>query len=153
MTLHAQPECPRRGDRMNAVVHRRGVAALALLVGSIRAAHAGIALPATDLSSLSLEDLGRVVVSSVAKNPEALAKAPAAVYVISHDDILRSGARSLPDILRLAPNLEVFQTSPSGYTITARGFSGNNAAQNFPNKLLVLIDGRSVYSQIGRAHV
>ena len=133
---------------MNAVCRRRGIAALTLLAWSIQAAHASIDLPATDLSSLSLEDLGRVVVSSVAKNPEALARAPAAVYVISHDDILRSGARSLPDILRLAPNLEVFRTSPSGYTITARGFSGNNAAQNFPNKLLVLIDGRSVYSPI-----
>jgi iron complex outermembrane recepter protein len=134
---------------MNAVSSRRGLAAPMLLALSIQAAHAGgIALSTTDLGSLSLEDLGKVVVSSVAKNPEALARAPAAVYVISHDDIMRSGARSLPDILRLAPNLEVFQTSPSGYVITARGFSGNNAAQNFPNKLLVLVDGRSVYSPI-----
>jgi iron complex outermembrane receptor protein len=133
---------------MNAVSRRRAVAASILLAWSLQAAHATLALQASDLGSLSLEDLGNVVVSSVAKNPEALAKAPAAVYLISHDDILRSGARSLPDILRLAPNLEVFQTSPSGYTITARGFSGNNSAQNFPNKLLVLIDGRSVYSPI-----
>jgi iron complex outermembrane receptor protein len=133
---------------MNAVYRGRGIAALALLAWSIQAAHAAIALPTTDLGSLSLEDLGKVVVSSVAKNPEALGRAPAAVYVISHDDILRSGARSLPDILRLAPNLEIFQTGPGGYTITARGFSGNDAAQNFPNKLLVLIDGRSVYSPI-----
>ena len=134
---------------MNAVTRRGGLAASILLALSIQAAHAGdVALPTTDLGSLSLEDLGKVVVSSVAKNPEALGKAPAAVYVISHDDIMRSGARNLPDILRLAPNLEIFQTSPSGYTITARGFSGNNTAQNFPNKLLVLIDGRSVYSPI-----
>jgi iron complex outermembrane receptor protein len=101
-----------------------------------------------DLSKLSLEDLGKVVVSSVAKGPEPLSDAPAAVYVISRDDILRSGAGSLPEILRLAPNLEVFQNSPSDYVITARGFSGNGAAQNFPDKLLVLIDGRSVYSPI-----
>jgi iron complex outermembrane receptor protein len=133
---------------MNAVSSRRGVAAPFLLALSIPAGHATTALATTDLSSLSLEDLGKVVVSSVAKNPEALAEAPAAVYVISHDDVMRSGARSLPDILRLAPNLEIFQTSPSGYTVTARGFSGNAAAQNFPNKLLVLIDGRSVYSPI-----
>ncbi|MGN2248170.1 TonB-dependent receptor plug domain-containing protein [Frateuria sp. GZRR35] len=102
----------------------------------------------TDLGSLTLEDLGKVVVSSVTKNPEPLSKAPAAVYVISHDDIMRSGARSLPDILRMAPNLEVFQTSPANYLVTARGFSGNSVAQNFPNKLLVMIDGRSVYSPI-----
>ena len=51
-------------------------------------------------------------------------------------------------MLRLAPNLEVMQTSPSRYAITARGFNGNDADQNFPNKLLVLIDGRSVYSPL-----
>jgi iron complex outermembrane receptor protein len=127
-------------------VLRRGAVALGLLALSVDMASAN-ALP-QDLSSLSLEDLGNVVVSSVAKTPEPLSDAAAAVYVISHDDILRSGATSLPEMLRLAPNLEVFQTGPSGYTITARGFSGNNAAQNFPNKLLVLIDGRSVYSPI-----
>lgn len=101
-----------------------------------------------DLGSLSLEDLGRVVVSSVAKQPQPLGDAGAAVYVISHDDIMRSGATDLPGLLRLAANLGVFQTSPSGYVVTARGFSGNDNAQNFPNKLLVLIDGRSVYSPI-----
>jgi iron complex outermembrane receptor protein len=104
--------------------------------------------PPPDLGDLSLEDLGQVVVSSVAKKPQPLGDAGAAVYVISHDDIMRSGASDLPGILRLAPNLGVFQTGPSGYIVTARGFSGNNDAQNFPNKLLVLIDGRSVYSPI-----
>ncbi|HJU26603.1 MAG TPA: TonB-dependent receptor, partial [Rhodanobacteraceae bacterium] len=101
-----------------------------------------------DLGNLSLEDLGKVVVTSVAKSPEPLSDAPASVYVITHDQIVRSGAMSLPEILRLAPNLEVFRTSPSGYVITARGFSGNSAAQNFPDKLLVLIDGRSVYNPL-----
>jgi iron complex outermembrane receptor protein len=125
---------------------RRSAGVATLLALSIGAAHA--AASPQDLSSLSLEDLGKVVVTSVSKSSEALGEAPAAVYVISHDDIQRSGASSLPEILRLAPNLEVFQTSPSNYTITARGFSGNNAAQNFPNKMLVLIDGRSVYSPI-----
>jgi iron complex outermembrane receptor protein len=125
---------------------RPGVVALGLLALSVDVAGA-VSLP-QDLSHLSLEDLGKVVVSSVAKTPEPLGDAAAAVYVIGHDDILRSGATNLPDILRLAPNLAVFQTSPSNYVITARGFSGNNAAQNFPNKLLVLIDGRSVYSPI-----
>lgn len=101
-----------------------------------------------DLANLSLEDLGNVVVSSVARSPEPLSDAAAAVYVISHDDIVRSGASSLPDILRLAPNLEIFQTRPGNYVVTARGFNGNSAAQNFSDKLLVLIDGRSVYSPI-----
>jgi len=125
---------------------RRGALALSLLALSIGSACATSA--PQDLSNLSLEDLGKVVVSSVAKTPEPLGGAPAAVFVISHDDILRSGATSLPDILRLAPNLEVFQTSPSNFVISARGLSGSTAAQNFPDKLLVLIDGRSVYSPI-----
>src|SRR5690348_1200650 len=101
-----------------------------------------------DLGDLSLEDLGQVVVTSVSKNPEPLSDAAAAVYVISHDDIIRSGATTLPEILRLAPNLGVMQLGPSNYIVTSRGLSGNQTAQNFPNKLLVLIDGRSVYSPL-----
>src|SRR5690348_9611850 len=112
---------------------------------------AGAAWPQGALQSLgklSLQDLGKVVVTSVAKNPEPLADAPAAVYVITHDEIIRSGATTLPEMLRLAPNLGVFQLSPSNYIVTSRGLSGNQQAQNFPNKLLVLIDGRSVYNPL-----
>lgn len=101
-----------------------------------------------ELDKLSLQDLGNIVVTSVAKNPEPLGNAPAAVYVITHDEIMRSGATSLPEILRLAPNLGVFRLSPSNYIVTSRGLSGNQRAQNFPNKLLVLIDGRSVYNPL-----
>ncbi|MGH8125008.1 MAG: TonB-dependent receptor plug domain-containing protein [Rhodanobacteraceae bacterium] len=101
-----------------------------------------------DLGKLSLQDLGKIVVTSVAKNPEPLADAPASVYVITHEEIMRSGATTLPEILRLAPNLGVFQLSSSNYIVTSRGLSGNQSAQNFPNKLLVLIDGRSVYSPL-----
>src|SRR6185312_8387900 len=71
-----------------------------------------------------------------------------AVFVISHDDIARSAATSIPEALRLAPNLNVAQTSASRYVITARGFNGSPAAQNYSNKLLVLIDGRTVYSPL-----
>lgn len=101
-----------------------------------------------NLQSLSLEELGNIEVTSVSKQPEALSAAPAAVYVISHDDIVRSGATSIPEMLRLAPNLQVVQTSPSSYIVTARGFNGNSQAQNFSDKLLVLIDGRSVYNPL-----
>jgi iron complex outermembrane receptor protein len=100
------------------------------------------------LGDLSLQDLGKIVVTSVAKSPESLADAPAAVYVITHDEVMRSGATTLPEILRLAPNLGVFQLSPSNYIVTSRGLSGSQTAQNFPNKLLVLIDGRSVYNPL-----
>ena len=103
---------------------------------------------AADIQQLSIEQLANVEITSVSKAPQPLSAAAAAVYVISHDDVIRSGATSLPEMLRLAPNLEVMQTSPASYEITARGFNGNTADQNFPNKLLVLIDGRSVYTPL-----
>src|SRR5580658_1608921 len=96
-----------------------------------------------DLAHLSLEELGSILVTSVSKKPEHLNNAAASIYVITHDDIRRSGATSLPEVLRLAPNLQVAQVSASGYAISARGFNGASA-----NKLLVLIDGRSVYSPL-----
>jgi iron complex outermembrane receptor protein len=108
----------------------------------------GFAQSIEDLRNLSIDDLAKIQISSVSKTPEPLSDAAAAIYVISHDDIIRSGATSLPEILRLAPNLFVAQVSASSYTIAARGFSGNLADQNFANKLLVLIDGRSVYSPL-----
>ena len=97
------------------------------------------------LRDLPIEELANLRVSSVSKNSEPLSDAAAAIYVISHDDIQRSGARSVPDMLRLAPNLEVAQLTPTNYIVTARGF---NVADNasLSNKLLVLIDGRSVYT-------
>ena len=77
----------------------------------------------------------------------------AAAYVITREEILRSGATSVPEMLRLAPNLFVARTSASTWTITARGQSGNAADQAFSNKLLVLIDGRSVYTPLySRVH-
>jgi len=97
---------------------------------------------------MSISDLVNVDVSSVTKQTQALKDAPGSVYVITHDDIIRSGAVTIPEMLRLAPNLFVAQTGASSYVITARGFSGNNGDQSFTNKLLVLIDGRSVYTPL-----
>ena len=102
----------------------------------------------SDLGQLSIEQLSDLPVTSVAKRAEPLGQAPAAIYVITHEEIERSGALTVPEMLRLAPNLQVFQTSASNYVITARGFSGNQAAQSFTNQLLVLIDGRSVYTPL-----
>ena len=101
-----------------------------------------------DLRHMSLSELGSIDVTSVQKTPQALADAPAAIYVITHEDAVRSGARTLAEILRLAPNLQVYQTSASHYVVTARGFNGNTGAQNFSNQLLVLIDGRTVYTPL-----
>jgi iron complex outermembrane receptor protein len=119
-------------------------ASLLALASPVRAQQ----LALNDINQMSIQQLAKVEITSVSKGAEPLSDAPASVYVISHDDAIRSGATSLPDLLRLAPNLEVMQTSPSNYVITARGFNGNAADQNFSDKLLVLIDGRSVYSPL-----
>jgi iron complex outermembrane receptor protein len=97
-----------------------------------------------DLARLSLEELAMVQVTSVSRRPEALAGAAAAIYVISADDIRRSGAASLPEVLRLAPNLNVQRVNSVDYAISARGFNGYETA----NKLLVMVDGRSIYSTL-----
>jgi iron complex outermembrane receptor protein len=95
------------------------------------------------LADLSLEELSNLQITSVSKRVERLSDAAASVFVITADDIRRSGARKLTDALRLAPNLEVAQANGSGFAISARGFDGFAA-----NKLLVLIDGRSVYTPL-----
>lgn len=95
------------------------------------------------LSRLSIEELAEIEVSSVSKRPERLADAAASVFVITADDIRRSGASTLPEILRLAPNLQVARASANSYAISARGFNNSSA-----NKLLVMIDGRSVYTPL-----
>src|SRR6185312_14920190 len=94
------------------------------------------------LGSLSIEELAAIEITSVSKRAEPLASAASAVYVISADDIRRSGVTSLPEALRLAPNLEVARVDSQDYAISARGMNSVNAS----NKLLVLIDGRSVYT-------
>jgi iron complex outermembrane recepter protein len=104
--------------------------------------------PVERLAKMSLEELSRLPVISVSKAPEPIQTAPASIYVITRDDILRSGAFHLMDALRLAPNLQMRQLTHSRFELGARGFGGAVAAQNFPNKLLVLIDGRSVYSPL-----
>lgn len=122
----------------------QGIWALAaLLAWSAGAAAAGMTLAARELADLSLEQLANIVVSSVSRRDEPLVRAPTSIYVITGSDIRRSGATSLPEALRLAPNLQVARVDSSQYAITARGFNSTTA-----NKLLVLIDGRSVYTPL-----
>jgi iron complex outermembrane receptor protein len=99
----------------------------------------------TELRGLSIAQLGKITVTSVARSPEPLNDAPAAIYVITHHQIMQSGFTTIPDILRLAPNLNVVQLSSFDWQVTARGFNVSDNA-SMSNKLLVLIDGRSVYS-------
>jgi iron complex outermembrane receptor protein len=98
---------------------------------------------ATSLVDFSLEQLADIVVTSVSRQETRLADAPASIYLISAADIRRAGAATLPEALRLAPNLQVAQSDARSYAITARGFSST-----IENKLLVLVDGRSVYSPL-----
>jgi iron complex outermembrane recepter protein len=99
-----------------------------------------------EIADMSIEDLANIQITSVSKKPEKLSAASASVFVITADDIRRSGAATIPEVLRLAPNLQVAKVSTTGYAISARGMNGSN--NSAPNKLLVLIDGRSVYAPL-----
>jgi iron complex outermembrane receptor protein len=96
-----------------------------------------------DMAELSLEELANIQVTSVSRRSEALSGAAASIFVITGTDIRRAGATSLPEALRLAPNLQVARVDARNYAVTARGFSSP-----FENKLLVLVDGRTVYSPL-----
>jgi len=96
-----------------------------------------------DVTAMSMEDLMNMQVTSVSKRSQKVADAPAAIFVITQDDIRRSGATSIPEALRLAPGLEVARIDQNKWAIGSRGFNGR-----FDNKLLVLIDGRSVYTPL-----
>ncbi len=127
---------------------RRGGLALltCLLLGQAAGQSLGDTPEATatgQLKQLSVEDLMNVEVTSVAKAPQKLLRAPASIQVITADDIRRSGATTIPEALRLADNLEVAQINAHDWAISARGFNANLA-----NKLLVLIDGRAVYTPL-----
>ena len=96
-----------------------------------------------NLADLSLEQLGDIEITSVSKREQRLGDAPASIYVITKDAIHRAGVNTLAEALRLAPNLHVARINASQYAISARGFNSATA-----NKLLVLIDGRSVYTPL-----
>src|SRR5438477_13047381 len=90
-----------------------------------------------DVNAVSLEDLWNMQVTSVSKRTQKVADAAAAIFVLTQEDIRRSGATSIPEALRLVPGLEVARIDQNKWAIGSRGFNGR-----FDNKLLVLIDGR-----------
>jgi iron complex outermembrane recepter protein len=96
-----------------------------------------------DLGDKSIEDLMNIEVTSVSKKDQKLSRTAAAIFVITQEDIRRSGANSIPDLLRMVPGLDVAQVNGSTWAISSRGFN-----DEFANKLLVLIDGRTVYSPL-----
>jgi iron complex outermembrane receptor protein len=133
---------------MDVDVCRRGIFARSFAFAVL--ALSGIEAPADAqtfagpaLRELNLEELANVVVTSVSRYAEPLAQAPASIFVITGSDIRRSGAASLPEALRLAPNLQVARIDAGQYAISARGFNGLAS-----NKLLVLVDGRTIYTPL-----
>ena len=119
---------------------RRALAALLLVAAPAAAQRPG---SAGDLSTLDIDQLSQIKITSVARKPESVARAAAAVSVITRDDIRRSGAISIPEALRLVPGLEVARAGTRDWAISARGFN-----ETASNKLLVLVDGRPIYSSI-----
>jgi iron complex outermembrane receptor protein len=124
---------------------RPGPAAKALFAAAALApslALAQVSLSA-DFSDLSLEELVKIEISSLGRKSRALFDTPAPGHIVSGDEIARSGAFNLPEALRLVPGVQVARTDSGTYAITIRGFNDFTS-----NKLLVLMDGRSVYNQL-----
>ena len=96
-----------------------------------------------DLSQVSLEELMNIEITSASRKEQRAGDVAAAVFVITQDDIRRSGMTSIPDLLRLAPGVEVAQINSNKWAVSVRGFNGLYA-----NKLLVLVDGRTIYNRI-----
>lgn len=103
--------------------------------------HNGLAVE-KELFDMSIEELLDIEVTTVSKKSEKLINQPAAVYVITNEDIKRTGAKTIPDLLRTVPGVQVAQINSNLWAVSIRGFNDTLA-----NKLLVLVDGRSVYSQ------
>lgn len=130
---------------MAEIIGRKGFIATVILYGCAAAlAHADNAASSiSELKQLNVEDLMNVEVTSVARHPEKILQAASAIQVITQEDIRRSGATSIPEALRLADNLQVAQKNSHDWAISARGFNTALA-----NKLLVMIDGRTVYTPL-----
>ncbi len=96
-----------------------------------------------DLTELSIEELSDIEVTSVSRKPQKLSHAAAAIFVITGEDIKRSGATSIPEALRMVPGIHVAKISSSKWAVTSRGFNSRYA-----NKLLVQLDGRTLYSPL-----
>ena len=118
-------------------------ALLLLGIGGNAAGKSPTAPASVDLTQLSLEELMSVEVTSVSKKKQKLSESAAAIFVITQEDLRRSGATSIPEALRMVPGIQVSRGSKNEWNISARGFN-----ERFTNKLLVLIDGRTIYNPL-----
>jgi iron complex outermembrane receptor protein len=124
-------------------VRRSAPLVVSILVALAAPLHASSLNGARDLADASLEDLMNIEVTTVSKKEQKLSQTPAAIFVITQEDIRRSGMTSVPDLLRMVPGLQVAQIQGGAWAITARGFN-----DQYAQELLVMVDGRSVYSPI-----
>lgn len=118
----------------------RRIAAAALCASLFAVPGKGQAASPQDLTKTSLEDLMNISVTSVSKTEQKLSRTAAAVFVITQEDIARSGATNIPDLLRMVPGMDVAQINGNTWAISARGLNGR-----YSNELLVLLDGRIIY--------
>jgi iron complex outermembrane recepter protein len=98
--------------------------------------------PAVDLTEQPLEDLMNMRVTTVSKDEQKISQIAAAIFVITQEDIRNSGDITIPDLLRMVPGLDIAQIGSSVWAVASRGFNGR-----FSNKLLVMVDGRPVYTE------
>jgi iron complex outermembrane receptor protein len=121
----------------------RAVVLLLLITGWTRSASAQGGRPSVDLADASLADLMKIEITSASHKEQRLFDTAAAVYVITSEDIRHSGLTSVPELLRLAPGVQVARINGTKWAVSVRGFNGL-----YSNKLLVLIDGRTIYNTI-----
>jgi len=114
---------------------------LAFALGICSAQRVGV--PTDDLDKLGVDELFNVQVTSVGRKAQELSKAPAAVFVLTAEDIRRSGATCIPEALQWVPGLTVLHLDGRSWVVSARG-----SATLYSNKILVMIDGRSLYTPL-----
>ena len=140
------PRVAPHAEAQPAVVQRVALIVLFAFTGLL---HQGFAAPQNEqsngepLKQLSLAELGNVEVTTASKEPEKIWKTPAAIFVLTQEDIRRSGATTIPEVLRLAPGVEVARINSNQWSVNIRGLGSG-----FSKSVLVLIDGRSVYTPL-----
>lgn len=126
-----------------AQANRKRMGAGIMLGTALFATSATAQVNETDLTTLSIEDLMGIQVTSVSKKSQSLSDSAAAIFVITAEDIQQSGATCIPELLRMVPGLNVARIDANKWAVSSRGFNSR-----FSDKLLVLMDGRSVYNPL-----